>query len=80
MLDHGGLNGVQPAIRAPQMLDRDDVATVARGEEADAGIDRFVMQMPVMQPADQNGAGTAIPLGTAFLGAGQATVQPQEIQ
>jgi len=33
-----------------------------------------------MQASDQNRAGAAIALGAAFLGAGQAPVQPEEIQ
>ena len=29
VLDHGGLDGVQPAVRADQILDRDDVGAIS---------------------------------------------------
>ena len=80
MFDHRRLNRMQPAVAAAQMLDGDDVAAMARGEKADAGVDRLVMQMAVMQPAHQNRAGAAIALGAALLGAGQAQVQSQKVQ
>ena len=80
MFDHRRLHRMQPAIGAAQMLDRDDMAAMARGKEADAGVHRLIAQPAVMQASDQHRAGAAVALGAAFLGAGQAAVQAQEVQ
>jgi len=62
------------------MLDRHHVAAIHRREEADAGIDRLVAQRARLQAAHQNGAGPAIALGAALLGAGEPPVEAQKIQ
>ncbi|EYD74259.1 hypothetical protein Rumeso_04123 [Rubellimicrobium mesophilum DSM 19309] len=78
--DHGPLDGVQPALGRAQVLDGDDVAGVAGGEEADAGIDRLVAERASVEPSDQDRAGAAVALGAALLGAGEAPVQAQEVE
>ena len=80
MFHHRGLDRVQPAVRAAQMLDGDDVAAVAGGEEADAGVHRLIDHRAVVQAPDQHRAGAAVALGAAFLGAGEAPAEAQEIQ
>ena len=62
------------------MLDGDDVAPVQGRQKANTGVDRFIVQLALMQATDQNGAGTAIALGTAFLAARQALIKAQVIQ
>ena len=79
-IDHRLLHRMQPAVLAGEMLDGHDMAAVERAEEADAGVDAFIDELALRQPADQHRAGAAIALGAAFLGAAQRTAQPQIIE
>ena len=79
-IDHRLLNRVQRAVRPLQMLHRQQPAAVQRGEEADAGVHRLVAQRVAVQPPDHHGAGAAVALRTAFLGADPPFRQPQPVQ
>ena len=74
-VDHRLLHRMQVAVAPLQMLDRHDMAAVERAEEADAGVDAFIDQACRREPPDQHGAGAAIALGAAFLGAAQRRPQ-----
>jgi hypothetical protein len=63
-----------------QVFDREQGLAVERGRELDAGIDRLQFQLAVFQRTDDHGAGAAVALGAAFLGAGAAQVLPQVLQ
>lgn len=80
MVHHRLLHRMQPPVGAGQMFDGHHVAPVNRRQEPDAGVDRRIAQPLRPQPSDQNRARPAIALRTAFLGAGHAPLQPQEIQ
>ena len=79
-IDHRLLHRMQAAVRAFQMLDRQQLAAVQRRQEADAGIDRLVAQPSAIEPADDDGAGAAIALGAAFLAAGTRAVIAQPVE
>jgi epoxyqueuosine reductase len=70
MIDHRLLHGMQRAVRRLQALDRDQLAPVERRDRLDAGIDR-AMDEPatVARLRDDHGAGAAIALRAALLGA-----------
>ena len=78
--DHRLLHRMQRPVRPAQMLDGDHMATIERGQKANTGIDRLIPQHAAGEPPDQHGAGAAIALGAAFLGAGQSPVEAQEIE
>ena len=67
---HRLLHRMQHAVPR-QMLDRHHVAEVHRRQQADAGVHRLVDQLAPGAPADQHGAGAAVALGAALLGAAQ---------
>ena len=85
-----GTGRMRPAHRF-EVLDREQRLAVERGQEADAGVDR-----PQAQAADQggcgrrrcgvgqlghdHGAGAAVALAAAFLGAGAARVLAQPVE
>ena len=79
-VDHRLLHRMQLAGFAAQMLDRHDMAAVERAEEADAGVDALIDELAAGELADQHGAGAAIALRAAFLGAAQRTAQPQIVE
>ena len=79
-LHHRLLDRMQTAIRAFEMLDREQLAAIQRRQEADAGIDRFIAQIAAVEPPDNDGAGAAIAFGAAFLRAGHALVEPQPVE
>ena len=79
-VDHGLLHGMQRSVLRRQVLDRHHMGGVQRADEADAGIDRFILKFAADEPPDQHGAGTAIALGAAFLGARQPALQAQEVE
>ena len=61
-----------PDAAAPsglQVLDREQRLAVERRQELDAGIDRAKVQSLAMPLGEHDGAGAAIALGAAFLGA-----------
>lgn len=68
-IDHRLLDRMQLAGLTTQMFHRHDMRAVQRTEEADTGIYAFIDQAAGRKSADQNGAGTAIAFGAAFLGA-----------
>jgi hypothetical protein len=80
MIDHRLLHRVQPAVAPGKMLDRDHMAAIDRGQKPDAGIDRAIAEALGPKPPDQHGAGPAIALGAALLGAGEALIEAQEIE
>jgi hypothetical protein len=80
VVHHGALHRVQAAIRAAQMLDRDNMAAIDCGKGADAGIHRLVHQPIRANPAHQHCAGPAIAFGAALFRAAQGLVQPQMVQ
>ena len=70
-IDHRLLHGMQLASLAAQMFHRHHMAAVERTEKADAGIDAFIDEPARRKLAHQHGAGSAIALRAAFLGAAQ---------
>ena len=70
-IDHGLLHRMQGAVRARQILDGQQLLAVEGGEELDAGIDGAISEALARDLAQHHGAGAAIALGAAFLGAGQ---------
>ena len=66
MFNHCFLNRVQPTFRAGEMLDRDHMTTVDRGQKPNAGIDGLIDQPGIAKPAHQYGTGAAIAFGAAF--------------
>jgi hypothetical protein len=79
LLDHRPLHGVELAI-AREILDRRDAAAVDRGEQPDAGADRLVDESAVAPPGEEHGAGAAIPLVAALLGAGPTFPPAQPVE
>jgi len=71
--------GVECAV-AREILDRGDAAAVDRGEQPDAGADRLVDDATAAQPGEQHGAGAAIALVAALLGAGPAFHPAQPVE
>ena len=73
-----------PDAASPPRADRCSTVTtwqpIERGEEADAGVDRLVAQRLPASAADEHGAGAAVALGAAFLGAAEPAVQPQVVE
>ena len=59
-------------VRAAQAFDGPQRLAVEHRQEEDAGIDRAPLDRVAVQLAEQHGAGAAIALGAAFLGAGAA--------
>ena len=57
---------------AAQALDGPQRLAVEHRQEEDAGIDRAPLDRVAVELAEQHGAGAAIALGAAFLGAGAA--------
>jgi hypothetical protein len=80
MFDHGLLDRVERAAGPGKRLDRHDMAAVAGGEKADAGIDGLVNEGAVMEPPDQHGAGAAIALRTALFGPFETALEAKEVE
>ena len=59
-----------------EILDRDELGPVDLAEQQDAGIDGLVMHPAAAHPAESHGAGAAIALGAAFLGADATLLKP----
>ena len=68
------------AIGAAQMLDRNDMGGMARGQQPDAGVHRLIDQPCGGQASRKHRAGAAIALGAALLGAGHPARKAQMIQ
>ncbi len=79
-VDHGLLHGMQRAVPGRQMLDGHHMGGVQRADEADAGVDRLILQPTADEPPDQHRAGTTIAFRAAFLGARQPALQTQEVE
>jgi hypothetical protein len=62
------------------MLDCNDMLSVQRRQEDDAGIDRLIFNLVVIQFTDNNGTRAAVALGAAFLGTGQPFLQAEILQ
>nr|GEU28080.1 hypothetical protein [Tanacetum cinerariifolium] len=78
---HGLLHRVQRAAVLLQVFDRKQRLAIERGRELDAGIDRLHVQLAGrIEAADDHGAGAAIALGAAFLGAGGVQVFAQVLE
>ena len=71
MLDEGLLDRVE-GFRRPQTLDRGDPGVLVHNRQGQAGIDAAAIH--------QNGAGAALALVAAFLGAGQPQIVPQGVE
>ena len=79
-LDHRPLHGVRRAVRAGEVLDRQQLAAVQLADEPDAGVDRLVADAPVSEPPDRDRAGAAVALVAALLGAGPPLDQAQPVE
>ena len=79
-IDHRLLAGMQRAVGRGQILHRQQLLAVQRADELDAGIDRAIAQAVAVQLAQHHGAGAAIALAAAFLGADAALRAAQIVQ
>ena len=78
LVEHGLLDGMEPALRRGEMLDRHHMRRLERRNEPYAGIHRLVDQRAVgPEAADQHRAGAAIPLGATLLGSGEGALSAQ---
>jgi hypothetical protein len=68
------------SARSRKILDGDEFRAVDLAQQQDAGIDRLVMHAPVPQASERHGAGAAITLGAAFLGAEMPLIEPQVVK
>ena len=75
MIHHRLLHRMQRAVRIRQMLNRQQLLSIQRRNEQNAGIHRLMPSLPIHQ---HHGAGPAVPLGAAFLGAAQP-LRPAQI-
>ena len=76
---HRFLHGMQRAVLG-EILDRDQLCAVDLAEQRDAGIDRLMHQAAVALARHHHGAGAAIALRAAFLGAGRTLLKAQPIK
>ena len=79
VIDHRLLNGVK---RGPvrQIFDGQDLGAVRHAQEGDAGIDRPVHKLAVLQSRENDGAGAAIAFIAAFLRSRGAAILPQPVK
>src|SRR6056297_213296 len=63
-----------------EILHGDEIHPVDLAEQQDAGIDRLVDETPVPNPPERDGAGAAITLPAALLGAERANLLAQIIE
>ena len=73
------LYGVKNAIRR-QIVHGDEFLAVELHDKQDAGVDRLIGDTAVLQASECHGAGAAIALVAAFLGAARPLFQPQIVQ
>ncbi len=79
-LDHGALHGMQLACGGLQAFDGEQRLAVERRQEPDAGIHRPVTDARACGFRQHDGAGAAVALGAAFLGAGPAEAFAQVLE
>ncbi len=79
-VDQRLLHRMQRAVRGRKPVDRQHAGAIELRQQHQAGIDRLVVQAIAVRPADHDGAGAAVAFGAAFLGAGQAGVEPQPVE
>ena len=72
VLDEGVLDRMQRAVGTGQAFDRGDRRAILHHRQGQAGVDPDAV--------DQDGAGAALAVVAAFLGAGQIEVQAQQVQ
>ena len=81
VVDHGLLHRMQ-AVIAGEAFNRDELLAVECRQELDARVDgpnRYVIALSI-QFRNDDGAGAAVTLGAAFLGAGTTEILAQELQ
>ena len=76
---HRFLHGMQRAVLG-EVFDRDQLCAVDLAEQRDAGVNRLVHQTAVALARQHHGAGAAIALRAALLGAGRALLKAQPIK
>ena len=79
-IDQHLLHGMKRAVRCRQAFNREERAIVDLRQHHQAGIHRLVSHGTIALPAKDDGAGAAIALGTAFLGAGEMRAGTQPIK
>src|SRR5215468_7642742 len=81
-IDERTLHGMQRSIRRRQALHSDEFRAVDGGQEADAGIDRTILDLPSVrgQLPEHYRARSAVAFGTSLLGAGAPRAVAQILQ
>ena len=80
-LGHRGLNRMRAAVGPAQTLDRPHRKSVDLSHHRDAGVHRLASRLSIRAVAfEHHGAGPAIALGTALLGAFQAAPLAQPVE
>ena len=80
-IDHGALHGMQRSVGGSEIFHGDDFGPVDHSQKQDAAIHRLVAQATVsVEAPDRDGAGTAVALRTAFLGAARAFPDPEMVE
>ena len=80
MVDHRLLHRMQRAVRLAEILDRNELFSVQRRDEQDAGVDRTVAQPVPVQLAQHDRARAAIAFRATLLGAGLAGLRAQPVE
>ena len=80
IVHHRLLDRAERAIGTVEIFHAHHMGGVKRADKTDAGIHRFINENSIVHAADQHGACAAIALGTAFLAAGQAAVEPEPVE
>jgi hypothetical protein len=78
--DHGLLRRVQAAVGAGEVFDGPQRQAVDRVGQADAAVDRAVLQPVGRGLAQHDGAGAAVAFTAALLGAGAGQVLAQQVE
>ncbi len=78
-VDHRLLHRMQ-LVAVGEVLHGDDFGAVGLTSQQDAGVDRLVDDPAAGEAPQHHGAGAAVALGAAFLGAGRALVETEVIQ
>ena len=63
-----------------EIIDGHDFLAVDLAEQQDAGIDRLIDELAVLERAQRHGAGAAVAFAAAFLGAARAFIEPQIVE
>ena len=80
IIDHGLLDRMERALGPGKSRDRHDMAAVAGGKKADAGVDGLVKECAVMGPPHQHRAGAAIALRAALFGPFETALEAKEVE